>query len=119
LLKPVAIGTFVLFWLITGLVSLGPGYDLAAAYMRRAGAGPLSEPSVVAGALADLIVAGLIAWRPTARLGLLAALAVSVFYAAAGSLLLPGLWVDPLGPMMKIWPILALNLLCLAILDER
>lgn len=119
LLKPVAIGTFILFWLATGLVSLGPGYDLAAAYMGRAGAGPLSEPSVVAGAIADLIVGGLIAWRPTARLGLLAALAVSVLYIVAGTWLLPGLWIDPLGPMMKIWPILALNLLCLAILDER
>jgi uncharacterized protein YbjT (DUF2867 family) len=119
LLKPVAIGSFALFWLMTGLISVGPGYHLAAAYMRRAGAGPLSEPSVVAGAATDLIVAGLIAWRPTARLGLLAALAVSAFYIAAGTRLLPGLWVDPLGPMMKIWPILALNLLCLAILDER
>lgn len=119
LLKPVAIGTFALFWLMTGLISLGPGYDLAAAYMRRAGAGPLGEPSVIAGALTDLVVAALIAWRPTARLGLLAALGVSILYIAAGTLLLPGLWADPLGPMMKIWPILALNLLCLAILEER
>ena len=118
-LKPVALGTFILFWLATCLVSLGPGYGLAAAYMRRAGAGALSEPSVIAGALTDLIVACLIAWRPTARLGLFAALAVSLFYVAAGTWLLPGLWVDPLGPMMKIWPILALNLLCLAMLDER
>ena len=119
LLKPVAIATFVLFWLATGLISLGPGYALAADYMRRAGAGPLAEPSVVAGAITDLAVAGLIAWRPTAWLGLIAALAVSLFYLVAGTLLLPRLWIDPLGPMMKIWPILALNLLCLAILDER
>ncbi|MFL6857219.1 MAG: SDR family oxidoreductase [Allosphingosinicella sp.] len=118
-LKPVALGTFILFWLATFLVSVGPGYELAAAYMRRAGAGPLSGPSVVAGALTDLVVACLIAWRPTAKLGLIAALGVSLFYVAAGTLLLPGLWADPLGPMMKIWPILVLNLLCLAILDER
>jgi hypothetical protein len=48
-----------------------------------------------------------------------AALGLSVFYIVAGTILLPALWADPLGPMMKIWPILALNLLCLAILDER
>jgi hypothetical protein len=32
---------------------------------------------------------------------------------------MPSLWADPLGPLMKVVPILALNLLCLAILDDR
>lgn len=119
LLKPLALGTFALFWLLTGLISLGPGYERAARYMAEGGGGALSEPSVIAGALADIAVGCAIAWRPTARLGLWAALGISLFYVAAGTLLLPELWADPLGPMMKIWPILALNLLCLAILDER
>ncbi|HEX8064112.1 MAG TPA: SDR family oxidoreductase [Allosphingosinicella sp.] len=119
LLKPVAIGTFALFWLLTGLVSLGPGYPRAVQYMLAGGGGALSGPSVVAGALADLAVGCAIAWRPAARPALWAAMGLSLFYLLAGTLLLPGLWADPLGPMMKIWPILALNLLCLAILDER
>jgi hypothetical protein len=119
LLKPLAIGVFALFWLMTGLISLGPGYDLAAEYMRRGGGGALSEPSVVAGGIADILVALGIAWRRTSKLALWAALGVSLFYIVAGTILLPELWRDPLGPMMKIWPILALNLVCLAILDER
>jgi uncharacterized protein YbjT (DUF2867 family) len=119
LLKPLAIGTFALFWLLTGLISLGPGYDRATHYMIVGGGGALSEPSVVAGALADIAVGCAIAWRATTRLALWAAMGLSLFYIAAGTLLLPELWADPLGPMMKIWPILALNLLCLAILDER
>ncbi|HEX8258033.1 MAG TPA: SDR family oxidoreductase [Allosphingosinicella sp.] len=119
LLKPLAIGTFALFWLLTGLISLGPGYDLAANYMRLAGAGPLSEPSVIAGGVADIIVAFGILYRRTARLALYAAILLSLFYVVAGTILLPQLWRDPLGPMMKIWPILAFNFLCLAILDER
>ncbi|HYG47939.1 MAG TPA: SDR family oxidoreductase [Allosphingosinicella sp.] len=119
LLKPLAIGTFALFWLLTGLVSLGPGYERATHYMLAGGGGALSEPSVVAGGLADIAVACAIAWRPTTKLALWAALGLSLFYIVAGTILLPELWADPLGPMMKIWPILALNLLCLAILDER
>jgi uncharacterized protein YbjT (DUF2867 family) len=119
LLKALVFATFTLFWLLTGLISLGPGYDLAAAYMHRAGAGPLSEPSVIAGGLADIAVAAGLAYRPTTRLALYAAVLLSVFYIVAGTILLPGLWKDPLGPMMKIWPILALNLVCFAILDER
>ncbi|HEX8584990.1 MAG TPA: SDR family oxidoreductase [Allosphingosinicella sp.] len=118
-LKPVAIGVFALFWLLTGLVSLGPGFELAAEYMRRGGGGALSEPSVVAGGITDLLVACGIAWRRTSKLALWAALGLSVLYLVAGTILLPELWRDPLGPMMKIWPILALNLACLAILDER
>ena len=119
LMKPVAIGTFALFWLLTGLVSLGPGYERATFYMLAGGGGALSEPSVIAGGLADIAVACGIAYRPTSKLALWAALGLSVFYIVAGSILLPGLWADPLGPMMKIWPILALNLVCFAILDER
>jgi uncharacterized protein YbjT (DUF2867 family) len=119
LLKPLAIGIFALFWLLTGLISLGPGYGRATYYMLAGGGGALSEPSVVAGGLADIAIACAIAWRPTTKLGLWAALGLSLFYIVAGTILLPELWADPLGPMMKIWPILALNLLCLAILDER
>jgi hypothetical protein len=119
LLKPLAIGTYAFFFIMTALISLGPGYGLAVAYMERGGAGPLSAPSVIVAAIADLLVAAAILWRPTARLGLIAALILSLVYVVAGSILLPELWSDPLGPMMKIWPILALNLLCLAILDER
>jgi uncharacterized protein YbjT (DUF2867 family) len=119
LLKPLALGTFALFWLLTGLISLGPGYDRATRYMLAGGGGALSEPSVVAGAIADIAVGCAIAWRPTTRPALWAAMGLSLFYVVAGTLLLPELWADPLGPMMKIWPILALNLLCLAILDER
>jgi uncharacterized protein YbjT (DUF2867 family) len=119
LLKPLAIGTFALFWLLTGLISLGPGYQRATQYMVAGGGGALSEPSVVAGGLADIAIAFGLAWRPTTKLALRAALGLSFFYVAAGTILLPELWADPLGPMMKIWPILALNLLCLAILDER
>ena len=98
LLKALVFATFALFWLMTGLISLGPGYDLAAAYMYRAGAGPLSEPSVIAGGIADIVVAFGIAYRPTTKLALYAAVLLSVFYIVAGTILLPGLWKDPLGP---------------------
>lgn len=119
LLKPVMIGTFALFWLMTGFVSLGPGYDQAERLMRAAGAGALSAPSVVAGGFADILIGLGILFRRTSRAALVAALLLSIFYILAGTLLLPVLWRDPLGPMMKIWPILALNLACLAISGER
>jgi hypothetical protein len=119
LLKPLATGIFVLFWLMTGIVSVTAGYPHAVRLMEMTAAAPIAELSVVAGAATDIAVALLILFRRTSKLGLIAALGVSIFYVIAGTLLLPALWADPLGPMMKIWPILAFNLLCLAILDER
>jgi hypothetical protein len=119
LLKPVAIGTYALFWLLTGIVSLTAGWGHAVNVMRLTPAAPLAEAAVLGGAVVDLLVGVAILFRSTARGGLIAALGVSILYIVLGTLLLPALWADPLGPMMKIWPILALNLLCLAILDER
>jgi uncharacterized protein YbjT (DUF2867 family) len=118
-LKPFVFGVLAIFWIGTGLISLGPGFRIGAGLMREGGAGALSEPSVVAGALADIAIGTAIAFRPTARLGLYAALLLSIFYLVAGTVILPRLWADPLGPMWKIWPILVLIIAALAILDDR
>jgi DoxX-like family len=56
---------------------------------------------------------------PWTRYGLYGALAVSLFYAITSSILRPDLWIEPLGPLLKILPIFALHLVALAILEER
>jgi uncharacterized protein YbjT (DUF2867 family) len=119
LLKPCAIVVFSLFWMATGFISFTAGYRSGVNLMLEAGAGGLAEPSVIAGALADLVVGAAIAFRPTHKYGLYGALALSLFYFAAGSVLVPRLWAEPLGPLVKIWPILMLNLALLAIREDR
>ena len=37
----------------------------------------------------------------------------------AGTLLAPGLWADPLGPLVKVVPAIVLAVVALAILDDR
>lgn len=119
LLKPIAFATFILFWLLTALVSLGPGYGWAINVMEASPAAPIAALTVIAGSVADLVVAGLILFRRSAKLGLILGILVTMSYIVSGTLLRPDLWLDPLGPLMKVWPILALNLILLAILDER
>ena len=119
LLKPLILIVFAAFWILTALISLGPGRGIGEGLLREAGLGVYSDAGVVAGSLADLAIGIGILFRRTARPALLAALALALFYAIAGSLLLPRLWAEPIGPMLKIWPILALNLVALAMLDER
>lgn len=118
--KPLVLVVFAGFWIATGVVSLLPGWDAGLAYLGEGGVtGALARGGVVAGALADLAIGIGIAIRRTARVALYAALAISVFYMVVGTAVLPTLWTDPVGPMLKIWPILALNVVALAILPDR
>lgn len=118
-LKPALFVGLPLFWAATGAISLGPGYRTGLALMHETGAGRLSGVSVVAGVAVDIAVGAAIACRPTAHKGLWAAIALSGFYVAAGSLLLPRLWTDPLGPLVKILPIVLAHFAALAILEDR
>lgn len=118
-LKPAIFVLFALFWIVTGLLSLGPAYDAGVALLKEGGAGALAAPLAIGGALADLAIGLGIAVRRTTRMALWAALAVSLLYVVAGTALLPRLWLDPLGPLVKIGPVVMLNLVALAILRDR
>ena len=118
-LKPIVMLVTILFWIGTALVSLTIGWDVGVAYLEEGGLGAWSGPSVVAGALADLAIGLGIAYRPTARWALWGAILISLFYAVAGTLVLPRLWEDPIGPMLKIWPLIVLNFVALALMRDR
>ena len=119
-LKPLVFGTFGLFWIITGLISLGPGWEHGMSLLREGG---LSETfaalTVTAGALADIVIGSAILIRPLSRYGLWAALMISLLYVMTGTALVPRLWSDSLGPLLKAWPLLMLNLVALAIREDR
>jgi uncharacterized protein YbjT (DUF2867 family) len=119
MLKPLVFVSLVLFWVGSGLASLGPGFGGGVAMMREAGTGWLAIPIVAGGGLADLLVGVGIAWRRTTRIALQAGIAVTAAYVVAGSVLTPWLWLDPLAALLKTLPITALMLVALAILEER
>lgn len=119
ILKPVMFVVLAAFWLATAIISLTVGYEPGLDLLHVAGIFTLAGPLVVAGALADFLIGSLIAFRRTTRLGLFGALALSGFYIVAGTILRPDLWAEPLGPFLKIFPIVVLHLVALAILEER
>ena len=93
LLKPLVFGVFGLFWLATGLISFGPGWDIGMGLMREGGVRePFASLSIIAGASADVLIGAAILYRPTSRYGLYAALFISVTYLIIGSILVPRLW---------------------------
>jgi hypothetical protein len=102
------------------LISLGPGWEEGLSYLREGGVSErLARAGVIAGALADIAIGVGIAFRRTARVALWSAIAISIFYLIAGTFVLPRLWLDPVGPMLKIWPIVVLNLVALAVVEDR
>lgn len=118
-IKPVIFVLLPFFWIMTGIISLTAGWESGVDLLINTPVGALAEPAVVLGAIADIVIGALIAWRPTSRLGLWGAILLSLFYAVAGTILRSDLWAQPLGPLMKILPILALHFVALAILKER
>lgn len=120
ILKPLIFVVIVAFWIATGLISLGPGWDIGMSYVLEGGLSHrMAMAAVISGALADIVIGLAIMVRPWSRYGLYAALLISVAYAVIGTILVPRLWADPLGPMLKIWPIMVLHLAALAILEDR
>lgn len=120
LLKPLVFTVFPLFWIATAIVSLGPGRERGVQLVMEGGTSrTVALLATLSGAFADLIIGLLIAFRRTARLGLWAAFLISIAYAIIGTILVPRLWIDPLGPMLKIAPVMVFNLVALAILDDR
>ena len=119
LFKGLLISGLALFWIATGLVALGPGRDAGVALMLQAGFGSYAAAAVVGGAILDVAIGLGTAIRKTARTALVSAVVVSLAYLVLGGILLPKLWADPLGPLVKIIPVLLASYTALSILDDR
>jgi len=60
LIKPLAIAVLAAFWIMTGLIALGPGWDGAKLILRIAGANAMTASIAVSiGAIIDIVLCGL------------------------------------------------------------
>jgi hypothetical protein len=120
LAKPMAIGSLAVFWIATGGVALGAGRAAALGHLTDAGLSASWAMAVlVATSLGDIALGLAILLRRLARPAVILMLAAAIGYVVVGSVAAPGLWLDPLGPLMKIVPILTALALTFAVLDER
>jgi uncharacterized protein YbjT (DUF2867 family) len=119
LLKPVGFTILSLFWIATGVTSLTFGYREGIELLRGTQGDVAARCTVIAGALADIGIGIGIALRPVTRAALRASLGLTGLYVAIGTVMVPGLWTQPLGPLLKTAPIVAFTLFLLAILEER
>ena len=108
--RPLSIAVLGLFWLITGVVSYTVGWQGALAIIRETALADWAWPIVWFGALLDVVLGLALFVRPwTARVAIVMVLS-TVGYLIAGTVLLPHYWADPLGPWLKVLPMMALCL---------
>jgi hypothetical protein len=120
LLKALLLVTLSLFWIASGAVALTFAFPEALALLHKAGVPEtLARITAIVTGTLDIAIGLGIAWRRSARASLWTGFALSVVYVAASVVLLPQLWGDPVGAMVKTIPTAVLMLVAIAILDER
>jgi uncharacterized protein YbjT (DUF2867 family) len=119
-LKPLGLIGLALFWIVTGIIGLGPGRPDAVQALVLGGLPEVvASPAVAAGSLVDLALGCAVLIARTARPALIGMLLVSLFYLIAATILLPGLWLDPFGALLKVIPSIIATLAMLALLPDR
>jgi uncharacterized protein YbjT (DUF2867 family) len=120
LVKALVIASLVLFWTLSGFISLVISYDAATGILRAHNfPEALVGPITVITSLMDMSIGILIAFRRTCAFGLIAGIIVSLGYMAGAAILTPALWIEPLGALVKTGPAIVLMLVALLTLDNR
>ena len=118
-LFPVIIGVLAGFWILSGLIGLWR-FEAAREVLTAQGIGEAwANLAVGAGSFVDLALGLAILRRPWARAACFGMIAVSLGYLLGATLFAPGLWADPLGPLVKVVPSMVLALVAAALLEER
>lgn len=114
-----AIAVLALFWLLSGAITLlDPAQAMQVLTDRMAPAWMIA-PSVIGGAVADVFLGLAILYRPWAKNAALGMIALSASYLIGSVYLAPDLWSDPLGPMIKVFPGMALAAIVWLMMEDR
>jgi len=119
LLTPMIIATLIAFWFLSGVIGFISLNEAALVLENVGWPRALAVASVLFWAVVDIAIACGLAYRPYAKMACWGAIGVSLFYLAASTLFVPDLWLDPLGPMIKVLPSIALALVARIALETR
>ncbi|MCT4654904.1 MAG: SDR family oxidoreductase [Cohaesibacter sp.] len=119
LMLPIMISVLSAFWLLSGVIALG---QMSQAAEVLAGSGTSSLQAQFLAASAAILDIGLgiaILIRPWAKRACLGMVVLTLVYLASASILVPHLWLDPLGSLLKAVPALLLAIITRSLLTER
>ena len=118
LVLPLALIVLAAFWIVSGVIGF-LAFDRAMQALPQTLSDSLARAAVTIGSIADILIGVALLFRPATRLACFASVALSGFYLAASAMLTPHLWSDPLGPMIKVFPAIALAIMIAALLEKR
>ena len=118
LLFPLLLFIMSAFWLTSGLIGIFQ-HDKAVKVLEGALPETAAITSVWLGSVIDIGIGLLVLFRPLTRLISLFSVLVAAGYLAASAALTPHLWANPLGPMVKVFPAIALALVIASLAEER
>ncbi len=120
-LGPILQVAVALFWMMTGLIAFLPdSFARAVDILLAAGFAPgLASSLVTLGAMADILLGVLFLLPDWVRLAGALQLCLSALYLAVLTVAVPGLWLDPLGTLLKVVPIMAATALVMALAEKR
>jgi uncharacterized protein YbjT (DUF2867 family) len=119
LLKPLILGGLAAFWAVSGAIGLARLPAAVDVLTARGITVDLAQAVVLAGGIVDIGLGLAILVRPLCAPALRGTVLVGLAYLAGAAVLAPDLWLDPLGPMVKVFPAILLSLVGLAVLEER
>lgn len=118
LLFPLLLVIMSAFWLTSGLIGAFQ-QDKAVSILDRAIPETAAILSVWLGSIVDIGIGLLVLFRPLTRFISILSIFVAVGYLIASAVFTPHLWADPLGPMVKVFPAIALSLVIASLAEER
>jgi uncharacterized protein YbjT (DUF2867 family) len=120
MVKALIIASLVLFWAASGFIALVISFPATKAILAGHGFPHwLVVPFAGITSLMDISVGVLIAFRRTCAVGLIAGIIMSLGYMFGTAVLMPDIWFEPLGALVKTGPAIVLMLVALLTLDNR
>ncbi len=119
LLAPFVIACLSMFWIVSGLIGIFKVEEAAQVLQNVGWSMELAIVSVVFWGVIDIFIGIGLALRKYAQAACLASVAVSLFYLVASTLTVPELWIDPLGPLVKVVPAIVLTIVARVLLEAR
>ena len=119
LLMPLVVAALSALWIASGLIGFAQRAPAGALLTGRGVAPGPASLIVLGGAGLDCMVGLALLWRPWARRAALASSGIALGYMAGACILAADLWLDPLGPMVKVIAVVALGLVAAALLEDR
>ncbi len=118
LLIPIIVLVLSAFFIVSGIIGVMQ-VDAAAAILEdRVDAG-LARMLVYLGAACDVLLGAAILFRSCTKIAAGCMIGLSAAYLVSGSMMTPHLWLDPIGPFVKVFPAMCLALCAILLIEER